>query len=174
MKLRPARPSDAPVLAAISIEVWLGTYIRRGVSPVFAEFALSEFTATRFAGLLADPDEHVTVSENEDGPDGFIRLSRGRPAPVPGCSDMEISTLYVQPRHHGRGLGRALLRAGLAHAREAGAPDVWLATNSENAPAIGFYLRQGFERVGTTAFRIGGEAYPNDVFRYPLIRKAGR
>lgn len=166
MKLRLARPSDAPSLAAISIEVWLGTYIRRGVSAAFAEYALREFTAEKVAALIAGTRETFIVSENEEGPDGFIRLTSGNHAPVPGCSDHEISTLYVQPRHHGRGIGRALLEVGLGRARNAGCPSVWLTTNSENAPAIGFYLSRGFVKVGATHFRIGDQAYPNDIYRY--------
>ena len=165
MKFRTGQPSDAAALAAISIEVWLGTYIRKGVNTFFAEFALNEFTTPKLSALLNDPNEHVIVAENQDGIDGFIRLSQGKGAPVSGCSTMEISTLYVQPRHHGRGLGKALLEQGLIYARSVGAPSVWLTTNSENAPAIAFYLKQGFERVGTTHFTIQDQAYPNDVFR---------
>ena len=49
-------------------------------------------------------------------------------------------------------------------AQEAGAASVWLTTNSENAPAIAFYLAQGFERIGITQFRIEDQPYQNDVF----------
>lgn len=168
MPLRFAHPSDAPSLAAISVEVWLGTYIRRGVSPFFANYALSEFTAEKMAAHIAGAEETFIVSDNEDGPDGFIRLTTGKTAPVPGCSDHEITTLYVQPRHHGKGIGRALLEAGLDQARVAGSPSVWLTTNSENTPAIGFYLAYGFEKVGETHFRIEDQAYLNDVYRYDL------
>ncbi len=165
MRFCVAEPSDGPALAAISIEVWLGTYIRRGVSGAFAEFALTEFTPRKLAALIDDPNEHVIVSQNDDGLDGFIRISSGKAAPVAGCSTTEISTLYVQPRHQGRGLGRALLHQGLEHARRNASKAVWLTTNSHNAPAIAFYLKHGFDRVGTTHFRIGDQAYPNDVFR---------
>lgn len=170
MSFRLARPSDAPILAAISIEVWLGTYIRRGVNAFFAEFALNEFTASKLTAILEDPSEHVIVSENEDGLDGFIRITQGKVAPVTGCSTLEISTLYVQPHHHGRGLGRALLEQGLLYAKSLDAPSVWLTTNSENTPAIAFYLKQGFEMVGTTHFRIRDRAYLNDVFRRIFAR----
>lgn len=170
MKLRIARPTDAPILAAISIEVWLGTYIRRGVNAFFAEYALNEFTSDKFAALLEDSNERFIVSENDDGLDGFIRISHGRVAPVANCSTMEISTLYVQPRHHGRGVGRSLLDQGLIYARNANSPSVWLTTNSENAPAIAFYLAQGFEKAGTSHFRIQEQAYLNDVFRYEVAR----
>lgn len=164
MNFRPACLSDAPILAAISIEVWLGTYIRRGVNAFFAEYALNEFTSDKLRALLEDQNEHIIVSENEDGLDGFIRVSQGKAEPVANSS-MEISTLYVQPRHQGRGLGRLLLEQGLTYARNIGSPSVWLTTNSENAPAIAFYLKQGFEKVGTTHFRIQDQAYLNDVFR---------
>ncbi|APX25120.1 MAG: N-acetyltransferase [Rhodobacteraceae bacterium] len=164
-RLRPARPEDAASLAAISIEVWLGTYIRHGVSTAFADHALSTFTAGNLRAMIERPGAWVLVSENDDGPDGFIRLTSGAPAPVPACSELEIATFYVQPRHQGHGKGRALLAAALRHARETGHASVWLTTNSENAPAIGFYLSQGFEKIGTTHFRIGAEAYPNDVYR---------
>jgi ribosomal protein S18 acetylase RimI-like enzyme len=78
---------------------------------------------------------------------------------------MEISTLYVQPRHHGKGIGKLLLEQGLKYARDAGSPSVWLTTNSENSPAIAFYIKHGFEKVGTTNFHIQEQAYLNDVLR---------
>lgn len=165
MTFRLARPADASILAVISIEVWLGTYIRHGVNAFFADYALSEFTAEKFSKLLDDPNEHIVVSENENGIDGFVRMSAGKTGPVAGCSSMEIATLYVQPRHHGRGLGRLLLEEGLKYARDAGSPSVWLTTNSENSPAIAFYMKHGFEKVGTTNFCIQDQAYLNDVFR---------
>ncbi|ATG44501.1 Acetyltransferase [Phaeobacter piscinae] len=164
LTLRVADMADASSLAALSLEVWIGTYMREGVSGFFADYVLAELTAARFAETLADPQEHVIVSQNRVGIDGYIRISRGRPGPTPGCSDVEITTLYVQPRHHGRGIGAALLRAGLAHCAEEGVARVWLASNAENTPAKAFYLSQGFERVGETQFVINDQSYLNDVF----------
>lgn len=163
MKIRPAQKSDAASLAALSIEVWVGTYLRRGVNSFFAEFALSEFTAARFETLLEDGQDLLMVSENEDGIDGYIRLAEDRIAPVDGLSDLEIVTFYVQPRHHGKGIGSALLDIAVEYLREKGRPSIWLTTNSENTPAIDFYLAKGFRQVGVTDFRIGDQAYPNHV-----------
>lgn len=172
MSFRPARPSDAPILAAISIEVWLGTYIKRGVSAFFAEFALTTFTPAAFLALIEDPNEEIIVSEENEGLNGFIRVSHGKSAPVAGSSLVEIATLYLQPRHHGKGLGKALLQQGLTLARKAGVASIWLTTNSENAPAIAFYQKQGFVKIGTTHFRIADQAYLNDVFSLDLTTQA--
>ncbi|GGX58277.1 N-acetyltransferase [Tateyamaria omphalii] len=168
MTLRPAKPTDASSIAAISIEVWIGTYLKNGVNAFFADYALEEFTVEKTAKLISDPSHVLLVSENEDGIDGFIRVSFANPAPVPGCSDIEISTFYVQPRHHGKGIGKRLLGAALQHCRGAGADSVWLATNAENDPAIGFYLAQGFAHVGETHFRIDEQAYLNNVYSLRL------
>ncbi|MFW8595414.1 GNAT family N-acetyltransferase [Cribrihabitans neustonicus] len=165
--MRAAEPGDAAALAALSVEVWLGTYLRRGVSSFFAEYVLETYTAEHFRALMRDGNERLIVSQNAEGIDGYIRLTNGpRPPEGPG-SAVEIATLYVQPRHHGRGLGRALLDSGLQVAADWGAASPWLTTNAENLSAIRFYQRQGFEITGRTHFRIGGEAYPNEI----LVRR---
>ena len=168
MTLRKARKSDASSIAVISIEVWISTYLKRGVSGFFADYVLDEFTAPKIEALIFDPDEFILVSENEEGIDGFIRVSPECLSPIAGCSGMEISTFYVQPRHHGKGIGKRLLHRALEYCRAAAIDSVWLKTNAENDPAIAFYLAQGFEHVGETHFCIDGEGYLNNVYAYQI------
>lgn len=163
-RLRPAIMSDASSLAALSIEVWLGTYLRRGITRVFADFVLCEFTTARFEALMEAPNEWLYVSQNEDGIDGFIHVTTDVTGAIEGCGTTEISTFYIQPRHHGKGIGKALLAQALIHCRTCGAENVWLTTNSENMPTIGFYQAMGFVDIGRTPFTIGTEAYENTVF----------
>jgi len=166
--IRPARPDEASSLALLSLEVWSHTYLRQGVGRPFADYALSTFTSAAYEQIIADPRERLLVSDNLRGLDGLIRVTRGNPAPVGGCHDIEITSLYVQPRHHGNGIGSALLRAGMAVAVSMGAASVWLSVNAENTRALGFYRAHGFECLGQTAFIIDGIAYPNDVLRCRL------
>ena len=172
MKIRPAVKSDAASLAALSIEVWIGTYLRRGVNSFYADFALSEFTTARFETLMENPKERFMVSENLDGIDGYIRLTEEAAPPVKGLSDLEISTFYVQPRHHGSGIGSALLEQAVTHADRLKRASIWLTTNSENTPAIEFYISKGFRHVGTTDFRIHDQSYPNHVLSLDLDEAA--
>ncbi len=165
MTLRAAQGTDAAPLAALSIEVWLNTYLREGVSAFFADYALETFTPSHFNRVLAEPDETIIVSQNTVGIDGYVRISRNRTAPVSGCGSVEISSLYVQPRHHGRAIGQALLNAAIKHAKSLQVKDIWLTTNAENSPAIGFYLKNGFEKIGETTFDIRDQSYLNNVYR---------
>jgi ribosomal protein S18 acetylase RimI-like enzyme len=53
--------------------------------------------------------------------------------------------MYVDANHAGGGVGRALLRAALAHARElAGVTKVNLTVAAHNARAVGLYGSEGF------------------------------
>jgi len=168
MTLRIPQKSDASSIAALSIEVWIGTYLKWGVNAFFADYVLDEFTSSKIEALIYDPNEFILVSENKEGIDGFIRVSFNRQAPVTGCSEIEISTLYVQPRHQGNGVGKRLLNAALQHCRENGGCAAWLTTNAENTSAIAFYLAQGFEHVGETHFRIEDQSYLNNVYSYRI------
>jgi ribosomal protein S18 acetylase RimI-like enzyme len=58
----------------------------------------------------------------------------------------EIARLYVDPRFHGRGVGKALFRAAESMIREAGFTEVTVAALVENAAA--FYRAQGMHEIG--------------------------
>lgn len=162
MMIRPATPADATPLAALSIEVWLSTYLSQGITQSFARFVLKEFTPSRFKALIAG--SHLMVVGGEEGLEGFIQISENHPAPQDLASNTEIQKLYVRPARHRHGLGQALLTAALDQNPRMQDRTVWVATNSENTPAIAFYLRQGFRKAGITAFRLDGQSYPNTVF----------
>ena len=67
-------------------------------------------------------------------------MTEGDAAPVG-----EIRILGVLPEWRGRGLGRELLRWGVAHLRSGGAGLIQLSVEAENELALGLYRRTGFE-----------------------------
>jgi ribosomal protein S18 acetylase RimI-like enzyme len=166
--IRKAEERDASSLAAMGIEVWVNTYLRDGVSPVFADYVLSEFTAQKFRSAIRNSDLTIWVSENRIGIDGFVTVCSTATSPLPGSSPLEITTLYVQPRHQSGGRGAALLHRALDHCRRIGGESVWLTVEAENRRAVDFYLRHGFTRIGSTDFVIGDQAYENHVMRTNL------
>ena len=166
--IRSAQITDAPSIAVLSVEVWTGTYLKRGIGAFFADYVLDEFTSAKTKALIHDPRQHIWVAWAEDGIVGVLRLTSDACGPVAECSDWEIAKLYVQPRHHGKEYGTHLLEKAFSHAKSNGASSVWLATNAENIPAIQFYLAQGFNQIGETHFSISDEAYLKNVYAYAL------
>jgi len=60
-----------------------------------------------------------------------------------------LGTLAVDPRHHGRGVGHAMLLDAIEWLRADGVRRVELYAESDNAQALRFYQRLGFVHEGT-------------------------
>lgn len=61
---------------------------------------------------------------------------------------MEIGAVYVQPTHQGGGAAGALMRAIIDEAGARGALQLELSVEIENARAMRFYEKLGFQRYG--------------------------
>jgi ribosomal protein S18 acetylase RimI-like enzyme len=101
----------------------------------------AEVIAERAAPLIEGGE--VTVLLAADGRDGFAQL-RFRPSPYTGALDAYLEELYVVPDRRGRGQGRALLEAAMAHARERGAAHIDLNTSESDVAARALYESAGF------------------------------
>jgi ribosomal protein S18 acetylase RimI-like enzyme len=114
--------------------------------------ALNEAWITRLFALepkdivvLGDPQGQVI----DPGGEVFFALEDGKAV---GCCAMmalpdggfEVAKMAVDDAYKGRGLGRALMAACVEHARGAGAPRLYLETNSSLDAALGLYRAFGF------------------------------
>ena len=78
-----------------------------------------------------------------DGPDGFSMVVLS-PSLYTGGTGAYLQELYVAPPLRGLGLGRALLEATMADARERGADHIDLNTAESDTAARGLYESLGF------------------------------
>lgn len=127
----------------------------------------------RVPGLLAyvegEPVGWVSVGPRE----GFGRVQRSTFGKIsPGDGTWAIVCFFVDRRHRGRGVGRALLRAAVEHARREGARAVEaypVDANVRRPAAAEAYVGVAsmFEAEG---FREAARPYPSR----PLVRKALR
>ncbi len=95
---------------------------------------------------------------------GMVRLFRHDGVKVQHKAD--IISMYVAPEVRGRGLGRMLLAAAIAHARATpGIEQLLLAVNTSNTPARNLYLAMGFESFGREpkALKIGDHYFDEDM-----------
>jgi mycothiol synthase len=94
-----------------------------------------------------DPTSILLVSPVDcpEEPIAFVRTALGPPEgdePVPVG---EVRIVGVMPEWRGRGLGRELLRWGVAELRSRGAGPIQLSVEADNELALGLYRRAGFE-----------------------------
>ena len=109
-----------------------------------------EQLAVRVRELLANDTEMLLGGA---GPDG-IAVLRFRPAIFTAGLECYLAELYVAPDLRGHGLGRALMDAAIARARERGADTMDLGTNETDTAARGLYESLGFTQLedGTPNF----------------------
>ena len=135
MEIVPFRPELAPAFKALN-EAWITTL-----------FALE----TRDREVLDDPRGEVIAG----GGEVLFALEGGEPI---GCCALikladggfELAKMAVAEAHKGRGYGRELLAAAVAWAKTAGAPRLYLETNSALAPALSLYRAFGFREITPT------------------------
>ncbi|QVN18682.1 acetyltransferase [Burkholderia pyrrocinia] len=80
-----------------------------------------------------------------------------------------MEALFVDPAHHGAGVGRLLVEAALRRH-----PDLSTDVNEQNEAAAGFYERLGFERCGRSALDGQGRAYPLIHLRYRAVQPSSQ
>ena len=85
----------------------------------------------------------------------------------------KIVGMMVEPPARGRGVGRALLEACIARARERGLLMLTLSVTSDNAAAVDLYARTGFVRYGRLerAIRVGAHFHHKDLMVLELDKR---
>lgn len=128
------------------------------------EAALTFLQNTAFGenwGFSPNTVEQISarVEQNIGGPESILFITdEGKPAAynwtmfsADGANPSGvISMTGVHPNYRGRGLGRAVVAAGIAYLVDRGAAHVDLEVDSDNTPARELYLKLGFRRVSKT------------------------
>ena len=116
------------------------------------------FFSTRYEDVVREPDSTwqawvgeaaqgvekvLLVAEDDDGVLGVVGAFRRLD---PG--EVQLVSLWVDPRARGRGVARSLIRAVAGWAQGLGAGRVVLFVQEANAPGRALYLRAGFRPTG--------------------------
>lgn len=107
-------------------------------------FGATAWTLETFLAELAAADRWLRVAEAPSGEIlGYIDVAMGG-------READLMTIAVRPDDRGRGIGAALLQAGIAAAASGGAHRMLLEVASEN-PARELYQRYGFVELHVRA-----------------------
>ncbi|MGZ8620679.1 MAG: N-acetyltransferase family protein [Actinomycetota bacterium] len=107
-------------------------------------------TVAEWGKPFPERDDDIVVAMGADGTMlGFCCTDPARRPDGARVPRGEIWTIGVRPDLQGRGIGRQLLRWGVARLRSIGVERVSLAVNGRNPRALGLYESEGFVRAAT-------------------------
>lgn len=145
----PGRIDDIPLVQRLADEVWREHYPSI-LSQAQIDYMLARgYSREALLRFVTEPDAGLALAQTDGAAVGFAAWYR------PESAVTKLDRLYVLPRYHGAGAGRALIEHVAAAARGAGCERLALNVNRGNAKAIRAYERCGFTIRGRGDFPIG-------------------
>jgi ribosomal protein S18 acetylase RimI-like enzyme len=153
--IRRCVTGDAQALSLIGAATFLETFAGVLEGEDILKHCGVQHAPQRYAGWLAEEAYRLCLAELKGAPVGFAVLS---PPDLPMAltpDDIELKRIYLLHRFQGSGLGRRLMDWSVEQARAMGKKRLLLGVKADNAAALGFYERIGFERIGERKFLVG-------------------
>lgn len=164
--IRRCVPGDEHALSLVGQATFLETFAGTlGGRDILAHCAQAHAPA-QYRKWLSDPRSALWLVEAapDAAPVGYMVVAPAQlPLPDAAADDLEIKRVYLLGRFRGGGIGKRLVAAAQAHARETQAPRLLLGVYAHNQAAIAFYRRAGFERLGARTFSVGGRDYDDHI-----------
>ena len=153
-----ATEKDYPVIRKIAYETWPHTFknilsqeqIKYMLKIMYSQASLSEQVdkkGHKFL-LVKDGDDHI----------GYLSYELNHL----GLSKTKIHKIYILPTTQGKGVGKLLMSTVIQIARERDNTMLSLNVNRDN-PAIEFYKKIGFKKVGEEDIDIGNGFFMEDA-----------
>lgn len=171
--IRPARPADAPALAALKLACFRETFLGGGGFDIpyppadLARFEAESYGEAAVAAELADPAHATWVAQADDG--ALVAYAHAGPCKLPhpqaDARQGELYQIYIRRSHQRYGLGRRLMTLAFDWLEATYPGPVWLGVWSGNEAAQRFYAGLGFRKVGDYHFMVGDHADAEFIFR---------
>jgi len=163
--IRAATVDDAASLAELGARTFRDAFATQNTADDMAAHLVSSFSPDIQRAEIRDANWRTLLAEINATMVGYAQVCFGdSPACIAIRSDcIELRRIYVDKSSYGYGIGAALMNAAKDAARSLGAGSMWLGVWERNDAAQRFYMRHGFEKVGTKIFQVGSDPQQDDV-----------
>jgi L-amino acid N-acyltransferase YncA len=172
INIRPARPADAPGIAAVHVASWRSTYA--GVLPDAFRAELSTVRQSVYyehtIRLGVGVQVAILSAQHGTGSDRIVGFSSARRNYGRAVAEGEVETLYVLDDWKENGVGRLLLRASARHLAAIGCKSAFAWVLRDN-PSIFFYEHLGGKRVASGTVQVGNASIAQSAFAWDPIER---
>ena len=167
--IRRAVPSDASALAELAARTFAETFAADNSPEDLNAHLESSYGVAQQSAELADPDVLSLLAYRNAELIGFAQVRR---TPAPSCvveeHPIELHRFYLARSAQGTGAAAPLMLEVRAAAEALGGRHLWLGVWERNPRAITFYVKSGFNKVGSHDFIVGSDRQTDWVFTSPL------
>lgn len=156
LELRTTLPADVPALQRIAIETQVDTFGEFNTPENMQAYLDEAYSLDNLRIELDEPGSHNLLAFLDDELAGFLRMRRYPEVEhLLGNNTLELQRLYAATKHHGKGVGAALMQRSIDIARSEEVDWLWLGVWERNFKAQEFYRKWGFERFSEHIFQMG-------------------
>jgi ribosomal protein S18 acetylase RimI-like enzyme len=160
------------LLASLAERTFLESHGHSAPATDINSYIQGKYTPEVLAEELSDRSNIYHILYYRGAPAGFskIILNSGH-ADIPETNVTKLERIYLLGEYYGKKLGHALFQHTLHLSQLEGQAGMWLYVWKQNKRAVDFYMKEGFQIIGTYDFRIS-ENHSNPNHRMFLRYKS--
>lgn len=166
IEVRITDAADAPIIALLGRLTFAETFgdLFDRHPDDLARYLATTFGVAKIVASLSQPENRYWLAFVDGLPVGYAKLKAPSPHPsLTAQNPVQLQKIYVLRDFLANGIGIPLLDAAREAAVAQGADAMWLSVLKENARAIRFYAKHGFDMIGEDTFTIGAQTFDFSV-----------
>lgn len=156
--------SEARTIAQFMLRSWRDAYAGI-VPPTVLWYETEEAIEQRWKSHLSKPERHILAAYNNGQLVGIILYGKAKPRHV-RQADGHITSLYVDQRIHGQGIGKQLLKRAAREWLMCGGQSLSVGVLKDNLKARAFYEATGAMLHSEGVFRWHGHDLAELIYHY--------
>jgi diamine N-acetyltransferase len=169
MSVRTCNQKDIETLIALGIKTFRDTFDEFNSPDNMIHYINNTFTKKILEHEMKQPGTVFFLAFDDRRAAGYAKIRTSNPPQeLHSRSALEIERLYAHKQYVGKRVGHLLMQTCITYARKHNVQTLWLGVWENNARAISFYEKNGFEKFGQHTFMLGQDAQTDWLMKKEL------
>ena len=167
--IRKVKMEELDVLHGLAVRTFKEAFEHLNDPADIADYISTDMSLAAFEKQLNNDSSLFFFVEKGDEILGYLKLNRPAAQTDQTVDDaIEVERIYVLSEYQGQKIGERLLKKAIEIAKDESYFRVWLGVWEENAAAIRFYERHGFEVFAKHSFILGKDKQTDLMLKLEL------
>lgn len=156
--IRECTMEDLPILKSLSEVTFIDSFGDDNNEEDLKAYLLENFSSEKLEKKLRNQHSRYYMALFLGEPAGYMKVNfEGAHTEINNENSLEVQRIYVLRKFIGQKIGKSLMEKAMEIGRSGNLDYLWLGVWERNIPAIGFYERMGFSKIGEHIFIIGND-----------------